>query len=431
MSNKLIFYTQQGSNRLDYTLHLVFTDLLGLDIFVTKSKDIFINSNIAKINFSNSPISDTDFFIKAHPFIFENTITSYDFNSETFAELDIFSRIFYLVSRYEEYDSSKTVLKDVHNRFPAAASLAKKLNFLYKPIVNEWVMELKNNLCEKYPHLIVTTPQYKFQPTYDIDQAWAFKNKGFIRNIGGFLKEAGTGHMMTAFRRFTTIIGINNDPEYTFNYLETLHKKQGLKPIFFWLLGDYGAFDKNIDWQNRQLQGLIRRIAKKYWVGIHPSYLSNTSFSILKNEINRLLTIAPKRNPQAPTLLSRQHFLKLSFPETYQHLLKAGVTDDFSMGYADDIGFRASIATSYYWYDLENEQITHLKIHPFAVMEVTLQQYLKLTPDESSEYVKPLVDATKAVNGTFMTLWHNSTLSNIEEWKGWRALYEKIILYSR
>ena len=193
-------------------------------------------------------------------------------------------------------------------------------------------------------------------------------------------------------------------------------------------MGDYGEFDKNIDWQNSRLQNLIRKIAKKHPVGIHPSYQSNTDYAILKSEIKRLQHIVSTPNPQPPSQFSRQHYLKLSFPETYQRLIKAGITDDFSMGYADNIGFRAGIATPFYWYDLENEQVTHLRIHPFVIMEVTLQQYLKLTPDEAFERVKPLINATKAVGGTFTTLWHNSTLSDVGEWKGWRGLYEKILI---
>ena len=96
------------------------------------------------------------------------------------------------------------------------------------------------------------------------------------------------------------------------------------------------------------------------------------------------------------------------------------------MGYADDIGFRAGIATPFYWYDLENEQVTHLKIHPFQVMEVTLKEYLKLSPQEAFEQVKPLIAATKTVGGTFTTLWHNSTLSD-KAFSEWRIVYEKII----
>ena len=214
-----------------------------------------------------------------------------------------------------------------------------------------------------------------------------------------------------------------------------MHKKFEGKintPIFFWLLGDLGEFDKNISWENKNLQSLIRRISKKYNIGIHPSYTSNADFNTLKNEIARLNSITQSPNNSIaqpsnhPIIRSRQHYLKLNFPDTYRRLIQAGMSEDFSMGYADDIGFRAGMATPFYWYDLENEQITHLIIHPFQVMEVTLMEYLKLTPDEAIEQVKPLIAATKAVGGTFTTLWHNSTLSKHES-ENWRDVYEKII----
>lgn len=423
MANKILFYAQQSSNRLFYTVSLVLSEILALDVIFTQSKDIFINSNIPKVNFSDTTFDNNEIYIKPHPLIFENKISFYGFNRETFGDLDVFSRIFYLVSRYEEYIAPPSVF-DTHNRFPASASLSKKLDILYQPIVNEWAMELKKSIHQKYPLLEIGKPHYEFQPTYDIDQAWAFKNKGYERNIGGFLKDTIKGKITSAARRVGALVGVINDPEFNFDYMETLHKRHNLDPIFFWLLGDHGEFDKNIDWQNKRLQSLIRRIAQKYRVGIHPSYQSNWDFSILKMEKERLENI---KNTPPPIKRSRQHFLKLRFPETYHNLLKAGILEDYSMGYADDIGFRAGIATPFYWYDLENEQATSLKIHPFAVMEVTLQQYLQLSPDEAFEKVKPLIAATKAVGGTFSTLWHNSTLSNIEEWEGWRKVYEQVI----
>jgi hypothetical protein len=424
MTNKILFYSNQTSNRLLYTVSLVFNEILGLDVIFTQSKDIFINSNIPKVNFSDSSFHNNEIYIKPHFLIFESKINSYAFNLETFGNLDIFSRIFYLVSRYEEYSAPSSVF-DPHNRFVSTASLSKKLGILYQPVVNQWIIQLKNDLKQHNPTLVIPESKYHFQPTYDIDQAWAYKNKGYQRNIGGFFKDTLHGKMTHAVRRVGALVGFINDPEFNFDYMEKLHKKHNLNPLFFWLLADHGEFDKNIDWQNGRLQSLIRRIAHKYGVGIHPSYKSNTSFPILKMEKGRLENML--KLPPLSIIRSRQHFLKLRFPETYRNLLKANILEDFSMGYADDIGFRAGIATPFYWYDLENEQVTPLKIHPFQVMEVTLQQYLALSPDEAIEKVKPLIVATKAVGGTFTTLWHNSTLSDVDEWKGWRKVYESVI----
>ncbi|NJN34523.1 MAG: hypothetical protein HC817_09980 [Saprospiraceae bacterium] len=87
--------------------------------------------------------------------------------------------------------------------------------------------------------------------------------------------------------------------------------------------------------------------------------------------------------------------MKLNLPETYRTLLENGIEADFSMGYADDIGFRAGIATSFFWFDLGRNEPTALKIFPFAVMDVTLKEYLKLSPDEAIETVRSIIAATK------------------------------------
>lgn len=428
MSNKIIFYSAQNSNRLQYIIQLVFTETLGWDVFFTQNETTYLDSTLPKVQYGDLKISDDGYFIEAiNSLIFESIIIKRNFEKE-FHQLDIFSKIFVMVSRYEEYIADPSVF-DHHQRFPASQSFASKLNILRQPIGNQWIINFKNDLIQKYPDLKKSSPNTEFglQLTYDIDQAWAFKNKGFLRNIGGTLRDFFQLNLKNAFNRVAVILSISNDPEYTFDYIDRLHKKYEGKintPIFFWLLGDYGEFDKNIAWENKSLQRLIRRISKKYHVGIHPSYASNANFSILKNEIARLNLIT--QSPNHPIISSRQHYLKLTFPDTYHRLIQTGIQEDYSMGYADDIGFRAGIATPFYWYDLENEQVTNLKIHSFQVMEVTLMEYLKLTPEEAIEQVKPLIAATKAVGGTFTTLWHNSTLSKNEN-DNWWEVYEKII----
>jgi hypothetical protein len=59
-------------------------------------------------------------------------------------------------------------------------------------------------------------------------------------------------------------------------------------------------------------------------------------------------------------------------------------------------------------------------------MDVTLKNYLKLSPEKALEEIFILIQNTKAVNGTFSTLWHNSSFDE-KEWKGWREVYEKMV----
>ena len=292
MSNKILFYSDRISNRLQYVVQLIFTETLGWDVFFTQDEKTYVHSNLPKIQYGKKIVSDTGYFISSkNDLLFENGIVQHDFVQE-FHTLDVLSQIFMIVSRYEEYIADPSVF-DAHQRFPASQSIASKLKFLRQPVVNQWIIHLKNAVIQKYPHLKSNskTSSYNLQLTYDIDQAWAFKNKGFVRGMGGFVKDLVHGDFKNAFSRLAVMSGFKKDPEHTFDYIEKQHKKLGSKirtPIFFWLLGNHGEFDKNIDWKNRSLQRLIKQLSKRYIMGIHPSYASNSDFFTLKNEILRL-----------------------------------------------------------------------------------------------------------------------------------------------
>jgi hypothetical protein len=144
----------------------------------------------------------------------------------------------------------------------------------------------------------------------------------------------------------------------------------------------------------------------------------------LKIERDRLVDITKSELKN-----SRQHFLQLSLPTTYRNLIDLDIFNDYTMGYAELPGFRASICNPYYFYDLELEKSTLLKIHPFAIMDATFRYYLNYTPQESLDYMKSVIDQVKNVNGTLITVWHNETWSDYKEWKGWKFLFKDMVEY--
>ena len=157
-------------------------------------------------------------------------------------------------------------------------------------------------------------------------------------------------------------------------------------------------------------------------MGIHPSYSSNANQKIVAKEIKNLNQVLNK-----DVTKSRQHFLKLTFPDTYRNLIECDIQEDYSMGYAEQVGFRASICSQFYFYDLIKDEMTNLRLYPFAVMDATLNNYMKIKPEDTMKYVLPLIQETKAVKGTFISLWHNESLSNVWEWKDWEAVYEQVV----
>ncbi len=423
----LLIYAPVITNRLRYTFDLMFSTMSGLTVEYTADKIFFTQYTTAKINYSFERIADELIFIKSSNLFFEKDIQKNNiesvFEKSTFNLLDIPAMVFLCVSRYEEYNTPASELGH-HGRFTAAASFAVRYGFLQQPVVHVWLEQLYAELSNAYPDLVFVTGEYKFQPTFDIDIAWQFKNRSMLRSGAGVIKNILKFRFDLVRQRIKSFENNFSDAYDTFETLHEIHKK-GTKPIYFWLLGNYGQYDKSIYWRNPALKQLIVKLDAENLTGIHPSYKTNHHKQQLDLEIRRLETLTGKKITQ-----SRQHFLKLSLPDTYRNLIKAGITDDYTMGYADDIGFRAGIATPFYWFDLERDAVTALKIHPFQVMDVSLKNYLLLTPEIAIERVKIIIDEIKAVNGEFCTLWHNTSLSETQEWRGWSNVYNEIVKYA-
>ncbi|MFM7054505.1 MAG: hypothetical protein ACKOX7_07175, partial [Bacteroidota bacterium] len=81
----------------------------------------------------------------------------------------------------------------------------------------------------------------------------------------------------------------------------------------------------------------------------------------------------------------------------------------------------------FYFYDLDNEQVTSLRIHPFAVMDATLKYYMRIKPEEAMDHIRPVIREVRQVNGDFISLWHNESLSENKIWAGWRDVYRQMV----
>ena len=428
----LIIYTPKITSRHKYIFKLFFNEIYQIKFQITEREDEFKAFDGAKLNYSNTSFED-EIFIESIGLLNEKGINQQDINvspqnniptffqsqSDSSMGFDVFSASFYLVSRYEEY---LPFVKDIHQRFQAENSLAYKHDFLQKPLINIWAKSLMQKIKQKHPDLEVISPTYNYISTIDIDNAFYYLEKGFVRSLAGFFASLFSFDFNGIQQRFAVLLGKQKDPYDTYDAQLKLQKEYNLKVIYFILLADYGLNDKNISFTKRKFQLLIKRLADYASIGIHPSYGSNTNFAKLPKEIKRLEGITKREVTK-----SRQHFLKLTLPETYNQLVDFGIRDDYTMGFASAIGFRASICSAYTFYNLDTETILPIKIHPFAVMDATLLYYLKLSPEQSLTQISALIEEVKNVNGTFISLWHNDTFSNYKQWEGWESVYKEMI----
>jgi hypothetical protein len=437
MVKQIYIFSEQSTQRIKFTFELIFKELMNFEnvIIISEISEFNAIENYPKLSYSCTSFDNAPFLAIGTNLLFENGINSNKpifFEGEKFGcffeaedksglfSFDLPAAVFWLVSRYEEYQSFEA---DKHGRFAAGNSFAFQNNFLNFPLVNIWVEELSQKLKIHFKDFTFPNKKaYSFIPSYDIDYAWAYRNKGFFRNFAAGVKDLIKLNFDNFFERIAALSGIRQDPFYTFDYIKNLHNISEVKPLIFWLLGDYAQFDKNISHQVEQFRKLITDLDKLYNSGIHPSYLSNFQKEKVGMEIKRLESILSKKITK-----SRQHFLKLKFPDTYQNLLRMGITDDYTMGYAEQPGFRASVAGSYFWYDLINETQTNLRIHPFMLMDVTLHTYLKMSPEAALQCVLPIIQVTKDAGGELISIWHNNSFCEKGEWKGWKSMYEQFI----
>jgi hypothetical protein len=280
-------------------------------------------------------------------------------------------------------------------------------------------------LLEKYPSLPHRERKYRFIPTIDIDHAYAFGHRTLKRIIGGFLRNIRDADITSLAFRARVMMGRDKDPYDNYDLILNLHADYNLEPLWFILFADYRGEDNNVSLHDKNFRELVRKLNHQQKVGIHPSMASNRHTHLMRKEIADLSELINR-----DILLSRQHFLRVSFPKTYQHLTQYGITDDFSMGYASDPGFRASIADPFHFYDLITDQETKLVIHPITIMDVTFKDYIKLNRDQSIEQIQRMIDAVKEVKGEFVSLWHNESFSDRGRWKGWITVYEEMLKYA-
>ena len=224
----MLIYNSQITSRVQYTLHLIFKDVLQIEYQITDNKQEFLDSDLPKLNYSMQQFNN-ELFVESHGLLNQTEIIDQEINFSKWDELpifflstnketipfDLFSASFFLVTRYEEYLPH---FKDHYNRFKAKESLAYQNDFLQLPLVNLWIKKFKESLILKYPEINFPDKNFQYISTIDIDNAYYFLEKGFSRNLASFLKYFIQFDKQMIKKRIDVLLGNQKDPYDTYNY---------------------------------------------------------------------------------------------------------------------------------------------------------------------------------------------------------------------
>ncbi len=426
-----LIFTPHITNRIKYIFQYVFEERLGCAFRLTDDADEFVNSdNAFKINYSKEDIQSGLFFY-AVDLLFENDIKEtnlqpantndvkiiFSLQRQSALCFDVFAALFYLLSRYEEYLGKPTIQ---HGNYDYKNSVLYALDILDIPVAEQWLELLKKNLQKNFPSVQFKKHRPKVGYSFDVDVAYAYKGKGLLRTAGGIAKKILHLNFTETYNQLATYFGKRHDMYDTYNYVFNVLKDN--KPVYFFNMGNHGEFDKNPSWKNKKFQSLIRYVVQHAVVGLHPSYTSNMQPEKVVVEKDRLEKITG-----LPVTKSRQHYLKLKLPETYSNLIKNNIMEDYTTGYYYTYGFRAGTCHSFLFFDLVKNESTSLRLFPFAYMDGTLNDVLKMNIEQAKVVISKLVEVVYRYDGIFIPLWHNSTLYDRNGWKGWREVFEHTI----
>ena len=426
----LLIYTHQITPRFTYIMKHIFTRLLGIEVSYSTKVEDFIKHTGPKITYTKQPLQN-EFFVRSNDLLFEQGINDIQINlgdwegvpcffktgDRSNLPYDIFSASFYMLSRYEEYLPH---VKDLHGRFPPSASIAYKHKFLRKPVVDIWAFKLLALLKERFPNLEYKTNAFKYTSIIDVTTSHCFAYRGFVRSLAGFFLDLFTFKLRRVATRISVWFNPKKDPYNNFAWLIDLHKKHKVNSMFFFQFADYSTYDKNVSPNSNKFKYLIKSVADYSMVSLAASYSSFNNNELLKQEKKRLSNVINR-----PITNSRLRYNRVDVPDTYRYLVEAEFTNDYTMGYTHEIGFRAGTSNPFQFYDINLEVQQPIKVHPFAFHDYALIN-LK-TEDQIFDELDGLYQAVKKVNGNFISIFSNELLGKKQK-LSWLKLYEKVIL---
>jgi len=326
-------------------------------------------------------------------------------------KLDLLASIVLTLSGAEE---SLRPRLDEHGRFPATSSLAFRQQFLERPILDEHGLAFRQALTFLLPRWEPERPVLRVKLTHDIDDV------GIPFDLRSALAHTFKRRSPSATVRdlFATVSSSDPMELSLVRKLAEVSKGRGLHSAFFWKSSPRTPYDSGYSLQDPRIRQVIGELRKSnFEVGVHPGYDTFHHRENLAREIGALKSALDENFPGG-----RQHYLRWS-PQTWLDWESCGLRYDSSVGFADQLGFRAGTSFPFRpWCWAENRELNLIEV-PLILMDCTPVKYMRLDIHEGLERVRAMVRRVEETGGVFTLLWHNTPLLD----PGYNGWYEAIL----
>lgn len=325
---------------------------------------------------------------------------------------DVLTSLLWTLSRFEEFEPAT---RDEHGRFPAAASAMHRNGVLYRPIVDEYGLAFRQVLERLLPGWSASPPALRIKLSHDMDQV------GFPRSLRTTVGHLYSRKLPRAFMRDVASMFGAGLPAYLQAAMDfsKISRERGLDSAFYWKASERATqWDTGYALQHRPIRSVIEYlIAAGFEIGVHPAYDTFDSQERLDEELSNV-----RRFTGDAPVGGRTHYLRWN-PSTWLAWERAGFAYDSTIGFHDDMGFRAGTAWPYHPWSMEEDRELRLLEIPLIVMDCTPISYMGLDADETARRVAVLVRRCETVGGVFTLLWHTQSLIEAP----YAALYPRIL----
>lgn len=390
----LLVYTPKITPRFRYVFRQLFVRILDVPLTFTSRLDEFVAFSGPKFSYSQDQLG-REFHVYATPLLWEQGIQDRPLELSSWKGLpvifshdrpsripfDLFAASFYCLSRYEEHVPH---LQDTNGRYKKEQSWVVAEGHLQKPLVDLWALAFWEALQEEFPDLSVSKDGSKASklPLIEVVHPLKYRFKPTFTKIIQCLHSLWVLHIWDVIEQLLVELRLVKDPYDTYETLNQQIGDSAVKPQFFFSFAQKAWDGLAVNIHNTKFQSLVKSISDDFNTSLLVSSHAQQRQKDLTEEIKNIEKLIHR-----PIHTTRFNKGLRQLAVTYPQLLQQEVIKDFSMGYESEIGYRASTAVPFFFYDLQNEYQTPLLLYPVLTTEAALR---KLTSTQAFETLNRL-----------------------------------------
>lgn len=348
---KLLVYAPLITPRIKYIFNFMFREILGLELEFPKNQKEFLDADAPKLCYGKNPIQNTLFF-KSSGLLIDHSIKPQKIKTTSFGEYQV---PFALEGSTLPFDP-----------FAAAFYFLSRYEE-YLPFDDRRGPGFRARMSLQYKLGLLQIPV--------IDE-WAIILKNILHQH--------FPNLQFPRRDFSFKVAYSLDEEHQPNLHPGVHRvKKAIGYMNQIVKDQFGG--KRKEEQMQRIRQLIAEMQKTGHATKPEFLMPNTQQHSNWEEI-------------------------LTLPKSYIKLSTKNIHRDYSMYYSDTPGFRAGTCSPFFWYDLQMEKQSQLKIFPFAVSYAGITSGKKTNKDPLL-LLNELMDHVKFVDGSFYSLWQHKAMA--------------------